>query len=105
MADTGVINLDTGVVVEKRGRGRPRDSKNKPKEASMAISSSSAPVKRRLGRPLGIITSPKPLLLLPGNLWMKPLHATLLLLLLLSIYSLFFLLLLVLNAMSSSVYL
>jgi hypothetical protein len=45
LADTSVIDLDTGVVVEKRGRDRPRGSKNKPEEASMAVSSSSVPVK------------------------------------------------------------
>jgi hypothetical protein len=60
MADTGIIDLDTGVVVEKRGRGRPRGSKNKPKEASTAISSSSAPVKWCPGRPLGSKNKPKP---------------------------------------------
>jgi hypothetical protein len=60
MADTGVIDLDTGVVVEKRGRVRPRGSKNKPKEASMAISSSSVTVKRRPGHPLGSKNKPKP---------------------------------------------
>jgi hypothetical protein len=60
MADTRVIHLDTSVVVEKRGRGRPRGSKNKPKEASMAVSSSSAPVKRRPGRLLGSKNKPKP---------------------------------------------
>jgi hypothetical protein len=31
MADAGVIDLDTGAMVEKRGRVRPRGSKNKPK--------------------------------------------------------------------------
>jgi hypothetical protein len=39
MADAGVIDLDTGSVVEKRGRGRPRASKNKPKDVSMVASS------------------------------------------------------------------
>jgi hypothetical protein len=54
MADTSVIDLDTGVVVEKRGRGRPRGSKNKPKDASMVVSSSFAPVKWRVvDRPVG----------------------------------------------------
>jgi hypothetical protein len=52
MADTGVIDLDAGVVVEKRGSGHPRGSKNKPKVATMA-GSSFAPFKRRHGRPLG----------------------------------------------------
>jgi hypothetical protein len=52
MADTGVIDLDAGIMVDNHGRGRPRGSKNKPKVATMAASSS-APVKRRPGRPLG----------------------------------------------------
>jgi hypothetical protein len=34
MADAGVIDLDAGIVVEKRGRDRPHGSKNKPKGAS-----------------------------------------------------------------------
>jgi hypothetical protein len=59
MADAGVIDLDTGVVVEKRGRGRPRGSKNKPKDISMVASSSTAPMKRRPGRPLGSKNKPK----------------------------------------------
>jgi hypothetical protein len=53
MADTGVVDLQAGVVVEKRGHGRPRGSKNKSKVATMDVSSSSAPVKRRPVRPLG----------------------------------------------------
>jgi hypothetical protein len=60
MADADVISLDTGAVVEKRGRGRPRGSKNKPKDASMVVSSSLALVKRRLGHPLGSKNKPKP---------------------------------------------
>jgi hypothetical protein len=102
MADTGVIDLDTGVVVEKRGRVRPRSSKNKPKEASMAISSSSATVKRLPGHPLGSKNKPNPLFLLPTNLWMQSLRATMLLLFLLSTYSLSSLSL-VLNAVNISV--
>jgi hypothetical protein len=50
MADIGVI--DTGVMVEKRGSDRPHGSKNKPKVATVAASSS-VPVKRRPGRSLG----------------------------------------------------
>jgi hypothetical protein len=57
MADTGVIDLDTSVVVEKRGRGRPCGSRNKPKDISLVASSSAAPLKRRPGRPLGSKTS------------------------------------------------
>jgi hypothetical protein len=60
MADASVINLDTSVIVEKRGRGRPRGSKNKPKDASMVASSSSTPVKWRPGHPLGSKNKPKP---------------------------------------------
>jgi hypothetical protein len=52
MADTRVIDLDAGIMVEKHGRGRPHGSKNKPKVATMAASSS-APVKWCPGRPLG----------------------------------------------------
>jgi hypothetical protein len=52
MADTRVINLEDGVVVEKRGRGRPRGSKNKPK-ASVAEISSSTLAKLHHDRPLG----------------------------------------------------
>jgi hypothetical protein len=60
MADASVIDLDTGALVEKRGRGRPRGSKNKPKDISMVASSSSALMKRRPGRPLGSKNKPKP---------------------------------------------
>jgi hypothetical protein len=60
MADAGVIDLDTGAMVEKRGRGHPRGSKNKPKDVSMVASSSSALMKRRTGRPLGSKNKPKP---------------------------------------------
>jgi hypothetical protein len=60
MADAGVIDLDTGVVVEKRGRGCPHGSKNKPKDASMVASSSSAPVKWHPGRPVGSKNKQKP---------------------------------------------
>jgi hypothetical protein len=45
MSDAGVVDLDTGAMVEKRGRGHPRGSKNKPKDISMVASSSSAPMK------------------------------------------------------------
>jgi hypothetical protein len=60
MADTGVVDLDVGVMEEKHGRGRPHGSKNKSKVASMAASSSSAPVKRCPGRLLGSKNKPKP---------------------------------------------
>jgi hypothetical protein len=60
MADAGVIDLDTSIAVEKRGRGRPCGSKNKPKDVSMVASSSAAPMKRRPDRPLGSKNKPKP---------------------------------------------
>jgi hypothetical protein len=52
MVDTGVIDLDVGVAVEKRGRGYPWGSKNKPKVVTMEASSS-ALAKLRPGHPLG----------------------------------------------------
>jgi hypothetical protein len=58
MADAGGANLDTGVLMEKRGRGRPRGSKNKPRDAAL-VASSSASAKRRPGRPLGSKNKPK----------------------------------------------
>jgi hypothetical protein len=58
MVDTGVVDLDDGVVMKKRGRGRPRGSKNKPKVISMVVSSF-ALAKRRPGCPLGSKNKPK----------------------------------------------
>jgi hypothetical protein len=58
MSDPGVVNLDTGALMEKRGRGRPRGSKNKSKDASL-VASSSASMKRHPGRPLGSKNKPK----------------------------------------------
>jgi hypothetical protein len=52
MADAGVVDLDTGAVMEKWGRGHPRGSKNKPKDASL--------VERRPSCPLGSKNKPKP---------------------------------------------
>jgi hypothetical protein len=63
MVDDGDANLDAGVLMEKRGRGHPRGSKNKSKDAFL-VASSSASAKRRLGRPLGNKNKPKVLLLL-----------------------------------------
>jgi hypothetical protein len=63
------MDLDTGVMVKKHGCGCPRRSKNKPKESAMAGSSSSAPVKRCPGRPLGSKNKPK----LSASLATKPL--------------------------------
>jgi hypothetical protein len=58
MADTRVIDLDGGVVVEKRGHGHPRGGKNKPKVAIMEAPSSSS-AKQCPGRPLGSKNKPK----------------------------------------------
>jgi hypothetical protein len=52
MADAGGAHLDTGVQMEKQGRGRPRGSKNKLKDPSM-VASSSASVKWHPGHPVG----------------------------------------------------
>jgi hypothetical protein len=60
MVDASVIDLDTGAMIEKRGRGRPRGNKNKTKDVSMVASLSSMPMKRRPGRPLGSNNKPKP---------------------------------------------
>jgi hypothetical protein len=95
MADAGVVDLDTGALMEKRGRGRPHGSKNKPKDASL-VGSSSASMKRRPGRPLGS-RHVSPLPRVQALLLAVPL------LLLLSKFSLSSLSL-VLNAVSSSVF-
>jgi hypothetical protein len=58
MVDVGATNLDTGVLMEKQGRGCPHDSKNKPKDASL-VALSSASTKQRPGRPLGSKNKPK----------------------------------------------
>jgi hypothetical protein len=58
MADAGDVNLGTGVLMEKQGRGHPRGSKNKPKDASL-VASSSASVKWCPGRPVGSKNKPK----------------------------------------------
>jgi hypothetical protein len=60
MAGSSVIDLDTGAMVEKHGCGRPRGSKNKPKDVSMVASSSSTPMKQCPGHPLGSKNKPKP---------------------------------------------
>jgi hypothetical protein len=52
MADAGGANLNTGVLMEKRGRSHPHGSKNKSKDASL-VASLSASAKRHPGRPLG----------------------------------------------------
>jgi hypothetical protein len=58
MADAGGSHLNIGAPVEKRGRGRPRGSKNKATVKAVVISSY-APVKRRPGRPAGSKNKPK----------------------------------------------
>jgi hypothetical protein len=52
MADAGGSRLNIGAPVEKRGRDRPRGSKNKP-AIPVVASSSSALTKRRPGHPVG----------------------------------------------------
>jgi hypothetical protein len=58
MADAGESHLTIGVPMEKRGRSRPRGSKNKA-SVGAALASSSAPVKRRPSRPAGSKNKPK----------------------------------------------
>jgi hypothetical protein len=58
MVDAGGINLDAGVQMEKRGRGRPRVTKNKPKDPSM-VASLSVSMKRHPGHPVGSKNKPK----------------------------------------------
>jgi hypothetical protein len=52
MADASGSRLSINAPVEKRGCGRPRGSKKKA-TAMALVASSSAPVKRRPGRPVG----------------------------------------------------
>jgi hypothetical protein len=67
MADAGGANMDTGVLMEKRGRGRPHGIKNKPKDASI-VALSSASMKRRPGRPVGSKNKPNvPYAAAPGS--------------------------------------
>jgi hypothetical protein len=65
MADAGGSRLNIGAPVEKRGRGRPRGSKNKPTIPPVAASSS-APTKRRPGRPVVSKNKPKVSSATPG---------------------------------------
>jgi hypothetical protein len=58
MDDASGSRLDIDALVEKRGRGRPRGSKNKA-TATTLVASSSAPVKRRPGRLVGSKNKPK----------------------------------------------
>jgi hypothetical protein len=66
MADAGGSRLNIGAPVEKRGRGRPRGSKNKPTVPAV-VASSSAPAKRRPGRPMGSKNKPKVSSATPGT--------------------------------------
>jgi hypothetical protein len=65
MAEAGGANLDAGVQMEKRGRGRLRNSKNKPKDPS-TVASLSASMKRRPGCPVGSKNKPKISAAAPG---------------------------------------
>jgi hypothetical protein len=65
MADASGSRLNLGAPVEKRGRGRPRGSKNKASIDALAASSS-ALVKRRPGHPAGSKNKPKVPLAAPG---------------------------------------
>jgi hypothetical protein len=58
MADAGGSRLNIGAPVEKRGRGRPRGSKNKA-TIEAVVASSSASVKRHPGRLAGSKNKPK----------------------------------------------
>jgi hypothetical protein len=58
MADAGESHLNIGASEEKRGRGRPRGSKNKA-TITAAVASSSALVKRRPSRLAGSKNKPK----------------------------------------------
>jgi hypothetical protein len=58
MADASGSRLNIDAPVEKRGRGRPRGSKNKA-TIKAVVASSSAPVKRCPGCPAGSKNKPK----------------------------------------------
>jgi hypothetical protein len=53
MADVDASNYGDIVTVEKRRRGHPRGSKNKPKSTLVVAALSSTPAKHRPVRPLG----------------------------------------------------
>jgi hypothetical protein len=65
MADADGSRLNLGVPTAPRGRGRPRGSKNKI-ALDAAGSSSSVPVKRRPGCPVGSKNKPKVPCAIPG---------------------------------------
>jgi hypothetical protein len=66
MADASGSRLNLGAPVEKRGRGRPRGSKNKI-IAATAVASSSALGKRCPGRSAGSKNKPKAPSAAPGS--------------------------------------
>jgi hypothetical protein len=66
MANAGGSHLNIGALVEKRGCGHARGSKNKSKDHA-AVASSSAPAKWRLGRPVGIKNKPRVSTAAPGS--------------------------------------
>jgi hypothetical protein len=65
MADAGELRLNIGAPTEKRGRGRPRGSKNKA-SIDAALASSSVPVKRHPGHLAGSKNKPKVPFAAPG---------------------------------------
>jgi hypothetical protein len=65
MADASDFRLNIDAPVVKRGRGRPRGSKNKTTVAAMGASSS-ALVKPRPSRPAGSKSKPKVPSAIPG---------------------------------------
>jgi hypothetical protein len=65
MADAGGAHLNTSAQLEKRGRGRPRGSKNKSKDPS-TVALSSVSMKRRPGCPVGSKNKPKVSAAAPG---------------------------------------
>jgi hypothetical protein len=65
MANASGPCLNLSTPVEKRGRGRPRGSKNKALTDAL-VASSSTLVKRRPGRPVGSKNKPKVPLAAPG---------------------------------------
>jgi hypothetical protein len=71
MTDASESRLNIDAPVEKRGRGRPRGSKNKT-TAVATVALSSALVKRRPGRPAGINNKPKVPSATPGPSFSSP---------------------------------
>jgi hypothetical protein len=65
MADANGTRLNLGFPMAPRGRGPPRGTKNETSPAAVG-SSSSAPVKRHPGRPVGSKNKPKVPRAIPG---------------------------------------